>query len=339
MVKKYKVAIQCSSFGERCGIATYSERLCNALNNLKEDAFGEEVDVNAFIFKRKAKGNPDVICVQYEPGLIPPMPIGDGRLSLAELIEKYSQPIVITAHHINGLQRFYGGADGFIFHSEDQEPGEKPWTYRTIQHPSLVFEKKDKDKLREKFDLPKDKKIIGTTGFIAGTGKNLPTTVEHILKELNDDEFLYVSTAMWKGGDNGRTNQILEKVKKLGKEDQFRLDTDFVSAEELNERMQACDLLYGWCAVGPNSKGSQSGAAADMYGSRTKLILKKSAHYSFIGEQDKVIVGREDPKDFADDVINVLRNEDLEDTQDPEWLSWEEKAKEYLDYFQEVLGE
>lgn len=338
-MKKYKIGVQCTSMGELCGINTYSRRLVKYLNELKEDKSGEKVNVEAYMFARSPKKNTDVISVQYEPGLMPIVPMGDGRLSLKQLIDENIEPmIIVTAHHINGLSQVYDAVDGIVLHSETQTDI-KPWDYGVVEHPSLVFPNKDKKELREKYDLPQDKKILGTAGFIAGTGKNLPMSVRSILEKLNKDEFLYLTTSFWKGGDMGHKHDILKEVKKTGKEYQFRMDTDFVTAEKLNEKLQACDLLWTWCAVGPNDTGSQSGIAADMYGARRKLIVKDSAHYSFIGEQDKVEVGRADPKDFAKDVVNVLRNSDLDDVPDPQWLSWEEKAKDYLDYFQQVLGE
>jgi hypothetical protein len=333
-MKKYKIGIQVGSLGDRCGIATYSKRLCDSLNSLDKDLIGEDVEVEAYQFVNKPKKGTDLINIQYEPGLMPPQ-------LLMKIINKYMQPVIITVHHIGYLPQLFGELEGFVFHNVDQfeDTGSEPLSFAIIPHPALVFEDKNKEELREKFNLPKDKKILGTSGFITGTGKNLPESVKQILIRLKDDEFLYLTTAFWKGGDMGRKDAIMEVVRELGKEDQFRLDTDFVSAEELNEKMQACDLLYAWCVVGPNAKGSQSGIAADMYGSRTKMIVKNSAHYSFIGEQDKVLVGSEGVIDFADDVVKALREEDLEDTQNPEWLSWNEKAKDYLNYFQEVLGE
>lgn len=330
-MKKYKIGIQCSSIGQRCGIATYSNRLTKYLNELKEDKNGNKVDVYAYMFDIKPEKNTDLICIQYEPGLMPPD-------KFQYIINKYSEPIVVTVHHTGYLESFYHTLDGFVFHSKDQA-NNKPWDYTVIEHPALVFPNKDKTKLRKKYGLPLDKKILGTAGFITGTGKNLPLTVSHILDNLKDDEFLYLITSFWKGGDFGRKYDIMEQVKIRGKESQFRLDTDFVPEEILNEKMQACDLLWAWCAVGPNEVGSQSGAVADMYGTRRKLIVKDSAHYSFIGDQDKVEVGRPDPKEFSEDVINVLRNSNLDDVQSPEWLSWEEKIKDYLDYFQQILGE
>jgi len=330
-MKKYKIGVQCSSIGQRCGIYTYSRRLVKYLNNLEEDKNGEEVEVEAYLFDTKSQKDTNLICIQYEPGLMPPQ-------KFQQLLNTYMEPMVVIVHHIGYLESFYNSLDGFIFHSNDQVKN-KPWDHAIIEHPALVFPKQDKKKLRKKYKLPLDKKILGTAGFIAGTGKNLPITVRAILDELKDDEFLYLTTSFWKGGDLGHKFDIMQQVKDSGKEKQFRLDTEFSSPEVLNEKLQVCDLLWTWCAVGPNDIGSQSGIAADMYGSRVKLIVKDSAHYSFIGSQDKVEVGRVKPDEFAKDVVNLLRNGDLTDVQDPEWLSWEEKAKDYLDYFQQVLGE
>jgi len=333
-MNKYKIGIQNNELGERGGIGTYSQRLCDSLNNLKKDKQGNDVEVEAYQFVGKPQKDTDVISIQYEPGLMPPQ-------NLQYFLQKYTQPIAVTVHHTGYLPQMWGAIDGLHFHSlnqfEDYE--EQPWSKRIIPHPALVFPEKDKNELRKKYGLPKDKKILGTFGFITGTGKNLPDTVDSILMQLKDDEFLYLGTAFWKGGDMGRKEHIESVVKKYGKENNFRLDTDFVSSEELNEKMQACDILWAWCAVGPNAKGSQSGIAADMYGSRRKLVVKDSSHYSFIGQQDKVTIGREDPHEFINDVFDVLRKGDLNDTQNPEWLSWDNQAVEYLDYFQELLGE
>ena len=318
-----RVAIMNPELGFRGGIMTYSQRLCRYLNEVK--------DVEAKMFVEKYKnGKPDVISVQYEPGCLSPE-------KLNQLLNEYVEPVVVTAHHMGMLQQhFYPMLDGVVLHAENQVK-EKPWSYTVIPHPALVYKEKDKKKLRKKFKLPQDKKIVGTMGFICGTGKILPMTVSNILKNLKDDEFLYLMTPFWKGGDMGRLKEIMDVVKSSGKENNFRIDTDFIADEEiLNEKMQCCDLMYSWNNMTNAQPGSQSGSAADMYGARVKLIVKQCPHYSFIGKQDKVLVGREKPEDFADDVLEALRTEDLDDVQTVEWLSWQERIKDYYQYFLEV---
>ena len=317
-----KIAIQNPEFGQRGGVNTYSLRLNRYLNELD--------DVESIMFIEKCKDKDvDVISIQYEPGCYPPQ-------RLQHAINEFEQPIVVTAHHTLGLEQFYPMLDGVVIHSDNQIQS-KPWSYSVVAHPALVFPKKDKKKLRKKYKLPKDKKIVGTMGFICGTGKNLPGTVKEILKRLNDDEFLYLITPFWKGGDMGRLESITKVVKELGKEDNFRIDTDFtVNEEELNEKMQCCDLMYCWNNMTNFNPGSQSGSAADIYGARVKMIVKNNPHFEFIAQQDKVLTGRDEPQEFAEDVVNALRNEDLNDVQDPEWLSWEKQVEEYANFFKEV---
>jgi hypothetical protein len=321
-----KIAIQNNEFGMRGGINTYSSRLQKYLENIED----KNVETKMFVSEIR-DFDADIISVQYEPGMLKPQ-------ELSQMLQRFTQPIVVTAHHTLGLNQLYPMLDGVVLHSEDQITGDdKPWDYKIIPHPSLVFPKKDKEKLRKKYNLPTDKKIVGTMGFICGTGKALPDIVYNILKKLKDDEFLYLITSFWKGGDMGRYKQVLDTVRKLGKEDNFRIDADYVDEEILNEKMQCCDLLFAWNQTEHNAPGSQSGSAADMYGARVKLIVKDSPHYSFIGNQDKVIVGRSGLDEFVEDVINTLRNEDLNDIQNPEHLSWENMIREYLNYFEELV--
>lgn len=317
------IGIQISSMGQRCGCFTYATRLNKYLNELD--------DVNSKMFVEKYKnGKCDVLSIQYEPGLLPPQ-------KLQWFLQKYTQPIVVTAHHIMGLQQLYPMIDGIVLHDKSQIVGDEPWNYTVIPHPALVYPEKDKKKLRKKYKLPANKKIIGTMGFICGTGKILPATVQHILNNLKDDEFLYLITSFWKGGDMGRLSEIMDVVKQSGKSKNFRIDTDFVVDEEiLNEKMQCCDLMYAWNNISNAQPGSQSGSAADMYGARVKLVVKQCPHYSFIGKQDKVLVGREKPEEFAEDVLEALRTEDLDDVQNPEHLSWQTLIHQYAEYFKEV---
>lgn len=327
-MEKFKIAIQCSSLGQRCGINTYADRLNTYLNKLD--------DVESILFVERLRDfKPNVINIQYEPGLMQPQ-------HLQKLIQRYSQPIVVTAHHIGLLTQFYPILDGVILHSKTQIPTDNegkpmpPWNSTVIPHPALVFPEKGKDEMKKKYNLPLDKKVIGTMGFIAGTGKELQILVPHILQNLADDEFLYLSTSFWKGGDFGFEEQILNAVKKYGKEKQFRIDSDFVSEEVLNERMQACDILFAWNQF--EQAGSTSGIAMDMLGARRKLIVKDSPHYSFPSSLPGVLKGRWKQNEFTEDLLNGLRTSNLNDVPDPTPYSWETLSKAYADYLKQRAG-
>lgn len=315
-----RIGVQCSSMGDRCGIWTYTDRLLNALNKIP--------DIEAFPFVDKIRGKCDLINIQYEPGLMPPD-------KLQWFLQKYTQPIIITAHHSMYLNQFYPMVDGVIFHSKNQIMGD-PWNYKVITHPSMVYPEKGKKEMREKYGLPSDKKILGTAGFIAGTGKELPMMVQPILENLKKDEFIYFITSFWKGGDFSALNIINGLVKDRGLQDQFRVDIDFVKDDVLNEKMQACDLLFSWNnSVHP---GGTSGIAMDIIGARRKLIVKDVPHYAEAAKLDGVEKGRHAPREFIEDVFKVFRESDLNKVPDPEPLSWDNLTKEYVSYFSEILG-
>jgi len=315
------VGIQCGSIGERCGIYTYSTRLKDAL---------EKKGIKTSMFVNKCREKCDVINIQYEPGLMPPQ-------LLKNLIDRYTQPIIVTVHHTGYLPQFYDKIDGLIFHNKNQiPPGDnQPWDHVVIPHPALVFDNKDKKEMRKKYGIPEDKKVIGTAGFIAGTGKHIPEMTEYLLKEMKDDEFLYNITSFWKGGDFGYTNMVNNTVDKLNKNNNFKIDTDFIPAEILNEKMQCCDLLFTWNeSTGP---GGTSGIAMDMIGAHRKVIVKDAPHYQTAYEIDNVLKGKSDQMEFAKDVLNALRKEDLTKIADPKPYDWNVLIDDMIDYYEKWL--
>jgi hypothetical protein len=315
-----KVGVQCSSMGDRCGIWTYTDRLIKSLNKVP--------GIEAFPFVDKIRGKCDIINIQYEPGLMPVE-------KLQWFLQKYSQPMVITAHHTGYLQQFYPMVDGIIFHSKNQIVGD-PWNHKIITHPCLVYPEKGKMEMRKKYNLPLDKKILGTSGFIAGTGKELPIMLQPILENIKSDEFIYFITSFWKGGDFSALNILKGLVKDRGLENQFRVDIDFVRDEELNEKIQCCDMLFSW--NNSSTPGGTSGIAMDIIGARRKLIVKDVPHYAEAASLPGVEKGRQPPKEFIEDVFKVLRTGDLNNVPNPEPLSWDNLVTQYVEYYKEILG-
>lgn len=322
-----KIGVGVHNLSARCGINTYARRLCHALN-AKDGA-------EAYLFGSVPQRGTDVLNVQYEPGLY-----GGNLNILGQFIQEHPDAIVLTAHHTNGIHNFYPAVDGVILHhnSQIQEGQGKPWNATVIPHPALYYPKKDRGELRDKYGLPLDKKIVGTAGFITGTGKSLPDIVNLLLSQLNDDEFLYLITSFWKSPEMStmRLNQINRVVRKMGKQDNFRIDTDFVKEETLNEKMQCCDLLFAWNAASSNTYGSQSGIAMDMAASYVKTIVKDVPHYATAYEIDGVVKGRDHPMAFVEDVLKVLRSSELhENIPDLKDYSWDVLADRYIDFYEE----
>ena len=322
---RFKVGIQCSSIGHRCGIYTYSQRVEEYLN---------KNDVDTVMFANKCREDCDIINIQYEPGLIPPTPTNDGRTSLVELIDMFTQPIVVTVHHTGAIPQFYDKVDGLIFHNKNQIIG-KPWNSVTIPHAALVYPKQDIKSLRKKYGIPEDKKVLGTAGFIAGTGKHIPEMAEYLLENIKDDEFLYFITSFWKGGDFGYTDMVNDVVSKYNKKDNFKIDTEFVPSNILNEKMQCCDFMFTWNdSVAP---GGTSGIAMDMLGAHKRIIVKDAPHYDTAKDIEGVLIGRQDQKEFAEDTLNAFRNEDLTKVPKIDDYSWDNVIKKQIEYFEQWL--
>jgi hypothetical protein len=338
--------------GHRCGIATYSHRFADALQHN-----GHQVKL--FVDKLRFF-NPDIIAPQYEPGMLHPQ-------MLIKLSQQYSDVMVPTIHHSNHIEHFSVLVDGMVLHdkSQIQPPNQlypqgqpEPYEYTIIPHPAMVYPKKDKTQLREKYKLPADKKILGTMGFIAGTGKNLPMTVNEIYHRLDKkNEFLYLNTSFHRIGDMGRLKQIEQVVGGFTKNDYIsfnkglfngnreyihwfdggRIDVSFVPDYEMNEKMQLCDLLYAYNMTSPQTYGSTSGIAMDMLGSGVKTIVKNTPHFKTATDIGAVSARRQ-PDLFADDVINLLRNDDeLKNIPDVSKYSWDNLVNEFVTYYESLV--
>ncbi len=78
----------------------------------------------------------------------------------------------------------------------------------------------------------------------------------------------------------------------------------------------------------------------DIVGSRRKLIVKNSPHYSFAASVKGVETGAIKQEDFAKDVLALARKGNLDkDIPDPTPYSWEALTPQYVDYYKEILGE
>jgi hypothetical protein len=324
---KFTVGIQCGSIGQRCGIYTYSQRLEKYLN---------KNDIDTIMFDEripKGMGKADIINIQYEPGMCQPQ-------KLNMLLNRFKKkPIVATTHHSGIIDNFYDRIDGLIFHDETQVRTNPihgpPWDHIIIPHPALIYPKKDKNELRKKYGLPIDKKILGTAGFICGTGKELDFMLDNLLGKINSKEFIYFPTSNWKAGDMGLTKLINSIAKKYNREDNFKLDTEFVPPEVLNEKMQCCDFMFSWNnSVAP---GSNSGVAMDMLGAHVRVIVKDVPHYHTPAMIPGVLTGRQSIPDFAFDTIKAFRKEDLTQVPKIDDYSWDKLIHKYIEYFEDWL--
>jgi len=131
---------------------------------------------------------------------------------------------------------------------------------------------------------------------------------------------------------------LYKLAKKYDKEEQIRIDSDFIDDKTLNEKMQACDLLWAWNIYPENYTFCTSGIAADMYGARRPLIVKNSGHYYNIAKKENVYRGSPNPEEFADQVLILARKKDeLRVPENVEEISWKNMSEKYIDFFNKFL--
>ena len=263
-------------------------------------------------------------------------PVQDIKRLLAYL----QKPTVIEHHNTMFSKMVDGDANGNIFHAPWNIPNGWMSDFKIIPTPCLVFPNKDKYKLREKYGLPVDAKILGTGGFMFGHWKRWLDLTHTILKKLEDNEFLYLATSPWIEGDGGTVKAIRKLARKLGKQDQLKVEEEFVDDVTLNERFQCCDLLFVWNGtIERNWIFSTSGIGGDLYGARRRLVIQDVPHYKLIAGKKGVVVAPFELEPFVARLLEELRTGNLDETTEPEWLSWDNIVRNFIDYFKEILEE
>lgn len=320
-----KIGIICPELGLRGGISTFSYRLGRYLKQAGCEVVYGINDIREAV---------DVKIIEYEPGIYP-------TVNLKKYLEEHKdEPIILEFHNTVQAKMLAKLAHFSIFHAEHSIPEDWPGHYKLIPHPALVYPEKDKDILRRKFNLPREKRILGTGGFLHGIWKGWHTVLEPLLRNLDSDEFVYFATSAWIEGDGGVIGMFRHIARKLGKTAQFRVESDFMPDEIVNERYQACDMLFAWNSTPPNYIYSSSGLICDLYGARRHVVVRDIPHHWHLRGLKGVTMAPTEVDDFVDVVLKCFRDEKkLNERPEPEHLSWEVLIKEWIDYAEFVMSQ
>ncbi len=181
-----------STFHDKCGIATYTGYLTNALTEIGVDNFvyAEEHDpVNkfpqftadyGFVWNRQKPFNNvihgryhDILHIQHQFGLFPFTTYNE------ELLTETTCPIVTTMHDVvppgyqtlDYMKPWFKHSDAVIVHTKACLDLAKQWSgednkIHLIPHGTLITEIPDKKTTRAELDVPEDAKVILSWGFI-----------------------------------------------------------------------------------------------------------------------------------------------------------------------------
>jgi len=261
-----------STFGVKCGIATYTEHLAQKLfeehevtvfaeDCLKNERPDFKSDVN-FVrcFNRKTQDNrllnalesyqPDIVHIQHEYGIFKNL-----RDTLVKLHTQHKGKTIITLHTVKTKSKFdlYDCADFFIVHNEHarryliEQCGILPDKVKVIPHGTLIIPRISPELSRSRFNLPLDHKIILSHAFFERR-KNIHKIIKVVAELKNEFPLYYLHI----GGlhphvsaKNGLLyfNECLQLIKKLGVISNVRFINGFVPEDEMKYLLNASDII------------------------------------------------------------------------------------------------
>jgi glycosyltransferase involved in cell wall biosynthesis len=318
-----------STWGIRCGIASYSQYLVDAFNKIIPDSIMVH-QMNNRDAKYKIDGKENLIHIQHEFGIWPEhMPTIKGK-------------VIVTFHTISDsekmksiirkLEKNYDVA-GYIVHSEcaraNLDTSKNIWT---IPHGSMIIQEMDKREARRRLGLSEfgsDKKIGFVFGFQSGDKH-----YERLMNAAhNVGVYLLISGAP-------REDVKLDKsVFKNRKGGTFFINR-FLNEEEVNLYALASDfLLFDYAA---KDHYSVSGAMHRVIGAGRPMICSDIRHFSDI-ENEKSCLKFKDTKGLEKCIRIVLDNPNEEERLGrearmyAETTSWEKVVQMHISLYKSVI--
>lgn len=329
-VRPVRIALY-SSKRDRCGIATYTTHLEDAMASFGHDVkhWGSQVPYDDAL-DAIVRWKPDVFHVQHEPSIMPPENILVHR---CDALREAGTKVVVTLHTESDqsirLARRLVGPDGkFVLHRPTQAAPDAV----VVPMPCTVLGiLPDHYALRRKFNLPEDAFVLSTVGFMI-PWKDHPKILEALLPWLRSRPEVVVqviASEHFNQDLKGYAQTCRSHIAVLGEAlggNRIRHIDDYPSDRELVERLAASDLGYVWC---PFDTGSSSAAAAQFTTARCPLVATDSSHYAYLG--DGIVRGpKGDMSSFVELIADVSKNAEI--LSKLCWAQWEEyRTRNYLE--------
>jgi hypothetical protein len=270
----------------------------------------------------------DIVLIQHEWGLFP------SEMALRDYCAGSPVPVVLFAHSggvenlavagviamHEGILRWVSGRSIVIPH-----PASNP--------PILT----DRVQLRERFSLGRERLIVGSSGFLTGFRK-FPEMVARLFPLIHHCGGMVQLIATRVGAPwLAETEQIEADLQKLqaAHGDFFRYEGRFLSSEELNLKLQACDVL--WCFTNRASSAYASGVAADQYASGTNMVLSCVEQHRHVLNKPGVIAAPADFDGFAKTLMSAIKRQQFP-RHAPSGYSWREAAHDIARFLREFAS-
>lgn len=323
----------------RCGIATYSEDLAQALveegcevyiSRLHRFSVKTEQYLNTVAMRRVPKPC-DVIHVQHEYGFyFGTMPCMEAMYY--PILKTHKLPVVTTMHatgvKVEADEAISEGSDAVIVHNKWMERQfHRPC--RVIPHGVQPMRRVGKDVARGMLGLPKDKFVCTMFGYLSSI-KGVDVAIQAMRGV--EDGYLVVAGGWHTGGDT----TYMKKVGTLG--NRYLADritwTGYVSEDRVGVVMGASDVMVDCHMV-----ASESGSILTCLGHGKCVVAPDHPAFK---EKEPYVLTYSSVEDLTE-VLNALKA-DPEAVKQQEALaiqyaeenSWRSVAKKHVDLYQEL---
>lgn len=275
--KSQKLAI-ISTWNIKCGIAVYTKNIVDALQkkNLYPVIYSNTFVLTDLLRKIK-KDRITSLNIQYKDGLYPNF---NDLLLVLKYAKKKKIMIVLTLHGIPPaiLLKY---ADKVIFHKKiDNLSLRKAKKYFIPMGTPVFMPQYSMHDTRLKYGFSIDDKIAVTSGFMFSAKQHAS-----ILKEMapylkqsprNKVQLLTAFNDTALDECQKEFENIRDVIKRYGLEDHVIHITDFISQQELSERIWLSDIGYLWM---DSNTHETSAATKEFIAGRTPLIVNDSNHF------------------------------------------------------------
>lgn len=302
-----------TTFGQNCGIAFFAYNFQQQMQ-----AIGIEVSTVATI---EENVDPvDMILLHYHFEWL-------DNESIISLCERSKVPVILFAHS-DKVAGFSDKVAGFMAMCPNMIPKTaKP--VHIFSHPAWTPNYlEDRAILRNKFNLPENSFIVGTNGFLKFERQFVEILTLLLPQAQENNWFVNIITSPWYIESPGLATDI-EKLQ-LTYSAYFKFENVFLNKETLNQKLQACDLL--WCWTKAPSSPYASGVISDQYASGTAIFAADKLQHSHVLALPNVSSGANELNLFVEQLINQIKHSNRH-RHDPTPVSWSKCVKDLALFF------
>lgn len=344
-----RVCFVCSSLGSKCGIANFTEDLAKSLDDNGAEVF---LTNNIKKFKSIRDFNPDIVNIQFEYSLYP-------TPELNRLFNKLRRAGITSAITLHGWSDWSTEENDVIERKADKifvlnerfkrrliERGNSPEKIEVIPMGFRNFKLEDRDSVRDKLRIDRDRKVVGLYGFFElWKGFDKGAKAVAILKRAYPDVLLLVKSFSKRYDMAKKAEKDFEKIVKKAGIDVMEIGGRdmYLPLDKIASVLHACDvLLYPYQEL---FTYSSSAAIRDGISSLVPIVASDIAFFGDIPNDCVLKVKTNNPRDMAIVISEVFENKDLREIMiknQHELLkrhSWDKIGKLYIDAIQKIISD